>query len=114
METIKTYIQEKLILNKNIKSKNNDLQELVNNALGPWLFEKDEYKGTKNNRFEFLKEFDNNIIDLIDYFQGSAEELADKLNMDINKFVKIIKNNNDELYKLCKIYYQDIYDEIAF
>lgn len=114
MKTINNFIQEKLVINKNIKSKAlYDLPELVN-VLGPWLFEKDTYKGVKNNRFEFLKYFNDNIMDLIDCFQGSAEKLANKLNLDVNKFTKIIKDNNDELYKKCKSFYLDIYDEIAF
>ena len=116
MKKLNQYIQEKYLIDTDTKitCTKKEIDNIVNNALGPWLFEKDEYKGTKNNRFEFLKEFDNNIMDLIDYFQGSAEELADKLKMDVNEFARNVIDNNEELYKQCKIYYRDIYDEIAF
>ena len=116
MKNLNQYIQEKYLIDTDTKitCTKKEIDNIVNNALGPWLFEKDEYKGTKNNRFEFLKEFDNNIMDLIDYFQGSAEELADKLKMDVNEFARNVIDNNEELYKQCKIYYRDIYDEIAF
>ena len=116
MKNLNQYIQEKYLIDTDTKitCTKKEIDNIVNNALGPWLFEKDEYKGTKNNRFEFLKEFDNNIMDLIDYFQGSAEELADKLKMDVNEFARNVIDNNEELYKQCKIYYRDIYDEIVF
>ena len=117
MKKLNNYIAERLKLSSKTSLKilnKKEINDLVNDVLGPWLFDKDEYKGIKNNRFEFLKYFDNNIMDLIDYFQGSAEELADKLKMNVNEFSQTIIDNNEELYKQCKIFYQNIYDEIAF
>ena len=114
MKTLKTIISEKFEINKNTKiSYNIDINNLVNEVLGPWLFDKDTYKGTKNRRFEFLRYFNDNIIELINFFD-KTEFLANKANIDINIFTQFINDNNDELYKKCKIFYQDIFDEIKF
>ena len=122
MKTLNTFILEKILINKdtNIDKPNyeNDLDSLVVDVLGPWLFEDDVYVSSSHNkikdhRFEFLKYFNNNINDLIDYFM-SIKEIAQMANISSQELFKIINDNNDKLYKKCETYYIDAINEIPF
>ena len=116
MKNLNQYIQEKYLIDNDTKMicSKKEIDNVVNNVLGPWLFTTDTYKGIKNHLFEFLKYFDNNLIDMMKHFQAPMKLIADELNVDINEVEQIIKDNNEELYKQCKIFYQNIFDEIAF
>ena len=76
--------------------------------------QKNEDKNEKNNRFEFLKYFDNKVLELLDYFQGTMEELSERLNVNINYLSNFIEKNNDELIDDLKSYYLDYYNTFQF
>ncbi len=118
MKTINNYINEKLVVGKNIIHKHygNDsvLYKNLLQLLQNWIMQKDQYKNEKNNRFEFLKYFDNKLLELLDYFQGTMENLSERLNVNINYLSNFIEKNNDELIDDLKYYYLDSYNKIPF
>lgn len=116
MKTLNIFLSEKLKLDKNLNVFDIDIDDMVNNILGPWLVDKDTLWGqnSKHRRFEFLKDFDNKIISLINCFEGSLEKLAKKANMTPQQFEHYVTNNNDELYKKCEQFYSDMYNDLTF
>ena len=117
MKSLNTYINEKYLIDKNTKldvlPEDENQFNIVADNLAKWLFKKDTYKGVKNNRFEFLKKVDNNIVSLIDYFSGEFEILADEcgFNGDANKLAKFIEKYNDELIEYSTNFYHDMYSK---
>lgn len=118
MKLLNNYINEKLVVGKNIVHKHygNDsiLYKNLLQLLEKWIMERDQYKNEKNNRFEFLKYFDNKVLELLDYFQGTMEELSERLNVNINYLSHFIEKNNDELMDDLKDYYLDYYNTFQF
>ena len=114
MKSINQYIQEKFIINKNSKVLKEEYKKIINNSLGPWIFEKDIYKGVKNRRFEFLKNFDT-LYDMIEYFgEYNFKSLAKYADMELSYFKDFIKKNNDELVLRLHDYYQETFKILPF
>lgn len=115
MQSLKYIILEKLKINNN--SKSNHYKIMYNNIcdyLCKWLCDKDTYKGIKNNRFEFLRQVDNNILNLFKCFQGELEEMSERLQIPIRDLIDFIEEDNDKLVKDAKKYYLEIYDILPF
>ena len=95
METIKTYIQEKLIINKNIKSSNpnNSVEDLKKELEYIILnYTNDIYKEKiqQNTRFGFHhKEFSNIITDLLDRDVKMSKKL-----FAVNDLMLLLRANN--------------------
>lgn len=117
MNNLKDIIQEKLKITHNSKSSNNNYKIMYNNIcdyLCKWLYDTDNYRGRKNNRLEFLKEVNNNIMSLLDYFTGSIEDMSERLQIPYRDLVNFIEENNDQLVDNAKEYYHEIYNKLSF
>lgn len=68
-----------------------------------WFDEKDDFKNEKNlRRYEILKwKFDDHVLEMMDYFDGSIDEMSDTLNIDVNDLVDFLYKNNNLILKEC-------------
>ena len=68
-----------------------------------WFNEKDDFRNEKNmRRYEILKwNFDDHVIEMMDYFDGSIDEMSDTLNIDVNDIVDFLYKNNNLILKEC-------------